>query len=451
MEKTRICIIGAGITGLAAAYRLLCRGYSVTVLESCMNPGGMISSFTMGWEKIEHIYHHIFTSDTYVTDLSEELGISDQISWYEPESALYVNDRLYPFSTPGDLLKLNAIPLKERIRTGMTVLKAKRISSYEKMEKITAKDWLISQSGENTFKNLWNPLLKSKFDDDASNVSAVWVWNKFKLRGGSRGKTAGKEKFGYMDGGFGTLVSSLEKAIEAKGGIIKYGYTALNLTKEKDNRGQDVFNIGCILEDCSSVVFSAESVITTLSGIRFANMTTSLDIDEKYLKNVFDLRYKSNLCMVLRLKSSLSKYYWTTVCDNSPFIAVIEHTNLVSDKKYGGNVVYLSRYLDISDPLWMQSDSEIYKLFCKGLKKLYPNFRMSDVKDWRLTRTRYSQPVIKTNYSEKMPTVQTPVPGLFLAGMSQIYPEDRGMNYAIRLANRVSEDTVRFLEKKGPQ
>jgi len=447
LKTSKVCVIGAGLTGLVTAYRLLKKGYDVTILESTLAPGGMVSSFSMGWEKIEHIYHHIFTSDTFVTGLAEELGLTDQIQWLEPKNALYIDNKLYPFTSPFDLVRLDAIPFHERIRTGLAVLKAKNITDITPLENMTAKDWLLARSGPKSYEKLWKPLLKSKFDSDSSDVSAVWIWNKFKLRGNSRKSGIKNEMLGYMDGSFGTLINILTKSVEDEGGIIRYGYTALNITREYNESGGKYFNIGCVLEDCSSVVYKAESIIATVSGVRFANMTSDLKLDKKYLDKIYKLKYKCDLCMVLRLKEKLSDYYWTTICENSPFIVVVEHTNLTTLRRYGGHVVYLSRYLDISDPLWMESDSEIYKLFCNGLKNIYPDFKMSDVKDWRLTRTRYAQPVVGKNYSDNMPEMKTPEDGLFLAGMAQIYPEDRGMNYAIRLANDACESVIKYFDK----
>ncbi len=449
-HEKKVCIIGAGLTGLTAAYRLACEGYSVTVIESNNYAGGMVSTFQMGLEKIEHIYHHIFTSDNYVTGLAEELNVEDQMQWLEPKDALFINKNLYPFTSPLDLIKFKPIPFIERIRTGLSVLKAKSVNSIEKLESMTAKEWLINESGQNAYDSLWNPLLRSKFDDDTDKISAVWIWNKFKLRGNSRGKSVSKESLGYMNGGFGTLIDALIKGIESKGGTILYGYTALNISKTYSKELiKKTFQVSCILDDSSSTYISAESVISTLSGARFANMTRELDLPSEYVSKNINVKYKGDLCMVLRLKKSLSPYYWTTVCDPLPFVVVVEHTNLTSLRKYGGHVVYLSRYLDITDPLWTQSDSEIFKLFCKGLEEMYPDFSISDIKDWRLTRTRYAQPVIGKHYSTLMPAMKTPEDGLFLAGMAQIYPEDRGMNYAIRLANEVSSETIKFFEKGG--
>jgi len=446
----RVCIIGAGLTGLTAAYRLVCLGYQVTVIECTMTSGGMVSSFPMGWEKIEHIYHHIFPSDQYIKSLAEELAVDDQIQWFEPLDAIYMRKQFYPFSSPMDLLRFTPIPFIERIRTGLSIMRAKKEKSLEALESKTAREWLLKESGPRAFDSLWGPLLRSKFDDEADKVSSTWIWNKFKLIGNSRVKFMRKESFGYMNGGFGTLVDALTKAIQSKGGTIRYGYTALSITKEFSTLPEKkVFNVSCILDDCSSVSLESDSVIATLSGIRFANMTKDLELPPSYLMKTLELKYKGDLCLVLRLKKSLSPYYWTTVCDPLPFVVVIEHTNMTSLRKYGGHVVYLSRYVDISDSLWTQTDSDIYKLFCKGLSEMYPDFKTSDVKDWRLTRTRYAQPVIGKFYSSRMPEMKTPEEGLFLAGMAQIYPEDRGMNYAIRLGNEAADAVRNYYENNG--
>jgi protoporphyrinogen oxidase len=447
--KNSVCIIGAGLTGLVTAYRLLSKGYPVTLVESTLVAGGMVSTFSMGWEKIEYIYHHIFTTDSYVTELAGELGLEDHIQWLEPKNALFLNGEHHSFTSPSDLLRFKPIPFLERVKTGLAVLLAKRISDITELEKMTAKDWLVQKSGHRAYETVWKPLLRSKFDEDADLVSAVWIWNKFKLRGNSRKKSVNKELLGYMDGGFGTLVQALVKEIQSLGGEILFGYTALNITPIQDDESNKYYKVACVLEDCSSVVIDARSVVATVSGTRFASMTRDLDLGKDFNAKIHTLRYKCDLCMVLRLKESLSDYYWTTCCDDLPFVVAIEHTNLTSVRKYGGHVIYLSRYLDISNPLWMQSDSEIYRLFCQGLQQMYPHFKPSDVKDWRLTRTRYAQPVITTDYSKKMPPLKTPANGIFLAGMAQIYPEDRGINYAIRLAEQTAVSVCDFFQRKA--
>ena len=306
-----------------------------------------------------------------------------------------------------DLLRFNSISILQRLTTGLTVLKAGRISNWQHLENQTAARWLCRQSGRQSYERLWKPLLNSKFEKDADEVSAVWIWNKFKLRGNSREKGSGKALLGYMKGGFGSLIDALVKSIQARGGRIFFGHTAMNISREPSDCRLAKYHITCVLSDCSSVDFVSDAVIATTSSRQFANISAGLELSDSYLKQVLSLHYKSDLCMILRLKNSLSPYYWTTVCDDLPFVVVVEHTQLTGPERYGGHVVYLSRYLDASSPLWTQSDGAIFKQFTQGLVRMYPEFTPDDIVDWRLRRTRYAQPVINCGYSELMPTMNT--------------------------------------------
>ena len=441
----QVCVIGSGITGLTAAWELAKAGFTVQVLESTLQAGGMVSAFNMGADRIEHIYHHIFTSDQHVRDLIEEMGLTGQLQWYHVRDALYAGNTLYPFSSPLDLLRFKEIPLSQRLRTGLTVLKAGRLRDWQALEKITAAGWIKVQSGETAYQKLWQPLLRAKFDLDAEEVSAVWLWNKFKLRGNSRSHDLGDEKLGYLQGSFYRLIDALMKSIEGSGGHILFGYTVMNIQRVQQDCSPNTYRISCILEDCSSVDLVADAVIATTSGRQFTNLSTGLDLPEDYLQRVRSVRYKGDLCVILRLRRSLSPYYWTTICDDLPFVVVIEHTNLTGVGQYGGHVLYLSRYLDVADRLWTLSDGEILKLFMAGLTKIYPDFSSADIIDWRMKRTRYAQPVIYRDYTDLMPAMDTPEPGVKLAGMAQIYPEDRGMNYAVRLGLQAARSVCTYL------
>ena len=448
-RRPRVCIIGAGLTGLAAANLLLDRGYEVVILESTPQPGGMISSFQMGADRIEYIYHHIFTSDQYLINLANELGLGDKLEWHRTRDALFEQGRLFPFSSPLDLLRYATIPLTQRIKTGLAVLLAARIKDWSSMEKQTAAEWLKAKCGPVAYEKLWRPLLRSKFDADADDVSAVWIWNKFKLRGLSRDQKTGGEKLGYMQGSFSEITDRLVASIQQKDGLLLSGHTAMNISREPGHlkAGFPEYRVSCILENCSTVEIKADAVIATLSGRQFASITTSLDLPDEYMKKVRAVRYKGDMCLILRLRSSLSPYYWTTVCDDLPFVAVIEHTNLTGPDRYGGHVVYLTRYLNVTDHLWTKPDGDIFRLFAEGLASMYPHFTIGDVIDWRLRRTRYAQPVIYRHYSSQMPALDTPEPGVKLAGMAQIYPEDRGMNYAVRLGAQAASAVEVYLAR----
>ena len=430
MKKQEVAVIGGGITGLIIAYRMLQNDNKVTIYEKDSKLGGLLQSTKIGKEQVELIYHHIFTSDTYIIDLIEELGLGDTLKWYTPKNGLYIDNKIYPFTSPFDLISFKPIPFFERIKTGLSVLKAKSIKDYIPLEDITAKEWLLKNSGVKAYEKLWTPLLKSKFDKDSDKVSAVWIWNKFKLRGNSRSNVS-SENLGYLDNGFGYIIDVLEKKIKDLGGVIK---TSTDVEKITDNKEVIV----------KGKKEKYNKIIAAVATPIFSELIKDIKNIDTYKKILNKIDYKANICMILDMKEPLSDYYWTTVCEELPFVLVIEQNNLMDDKNYAGHVVYLSRYLDKADPMWKKNDKEIYKDFVSGLKHMYPEFKDSDIKSHEIFKNGYTQPVVLKNYSKNKPSIKTPIKDIYLAGMSQIYPEDRGVNYAARLA----EETYKIITEE---
>ncbi len=440
-----VCVIGGGMTGLTTAYRLTRAGYRVTVVEQNPQPGGMLSTFEMGGSRLEHLYHHIFTSDAHVLALADELGIADRVEWHEPRDALFAGGQLFSFSSPGDLLRFRPIPWRDRIRTGILVLRAGRMRQFAKLEQVTAAQWLRRYGGDRAYETLWKPLLRAKFDTDAAEVSAVWIWNKFKLRGGSR-QRAGRERLGYMRGSFGILVDRLAEEITAGGGAVLTRYTALDISRREGGG----YAVTCILEDCSARSLACDAVVACIAGRPFVHIASALHLPQPYLDQAAGLVHKANVCLILRLPDGLTPFYWTSICDDLPFVVMVEHSHLTGTATYGGAVVYLSRYLDITDPLWTRTDDQILRLFCGALARVLPSFSLAQVLEWRVRRTRYAQPLVLRGHGQRVPPIDTPDPGVKLAGMAQIYPEDRGINYAIELAGRATAAVEAYFATSSP-
>jgi hypothetical protein len=73
------------------------------------------------------------------------------------------------------------------------------------------------------------------------------------------------------------------------------------------------------------------------------------------------------------------------------------------------------------------------------LTRINPNFKPDWVRKSWLFRTHYAQPVPLLNHSKNIPAIQTPIPGLYFASMSQVYPWDRGTNYAVEIGRRAAK------------
>ncbi len=432
--SSRVGIIGGGLTGLTAAYRLAKKGFSVSVFEEAKEPGGLASSIDLGNVSLERFYHHIFTSDQHLLDLCRELGLEDLVEWFEPKNAIYIDNHLFPFTSPMDLIRFTPISLTSRVRTGLLTLTSRFIRDYVSLESQTARDWLMKRAGRDSYHKIWEPLLASKFDEDADLVSATWIWNKFKLRGASRGKNISKEKLGYMRGGFAQLITGLIQGISEAGGTIRPGCRISGIRRLQDGR--------LSLDGFPEEAF--DKVLFTGSPQQLAALKAELPAE--YRKGLTALKAKGNICMTLELDRSLSHFYWITVAQRDiPFVLIIEHTNLVGLDDYASHIVYLSRYVDHQDGLFKKSDREIESIFMDGLTRVFPGFNKEWIKRISLARALYAQPVITRHYSRLIPPVKTPVDGLYLASMAQIYPEDRGMNYAVRLGLSASDEIMRDL------
>ena len=184
-HQTQVTIVGGGFTGLAAAYELSKKGIKVTVLEAEAEIGGLAAAFDVAGEKLDRFYHHWFTNDHEVMRLINELGLSDRVEINPTNTAVYYANNFFKLSTPWDLLNFTPLSFPDRIRLGLLALRARRVKDWKLLEDKTAHQWLCELGGENVYRIVWQPLLKGKFGPYAEEVSAVWFWNKLKLRGGA--------------------------------------------------------------------------------------------------------------------------------------------------------------------------------------------------------------------------------------------------------------------------
>lgn len=432
---THYAIIGAGFAGLAAARDLARAGHGVTVFEGDTHVGGLAGSFQPagGGEALDRFYHHWFTSDQAVMDLVEELGLSDQVTFEASLNGVYYNNSVLRLSSPWDLLRFSALPFLDRLRLGLLGLRARRVRDWRALEAITAADWLRDLGGETVYRRLWEPLLRGKFGRHAGDISAVWIWNKLKLRGGSRGKGGG-ESLAYVRGSFARVAEAMAADIRAHGGQVLTGWPVARLTPEGG---------GWRIEGASGTA-RADAVIATPAPALVAGMIDHWagPLDLARLRQV---AYLANLCLVLELDRPLSSTYWMNVTDPEfPFVGVIEHTNFQPADRYGGrHVVYLSRYLPQDDPLLALDDAAVLDFALPHLRRMFPAFSAGWVLGHHVWRAMWAQPLVTRHYSARIPPAEGPAPGLHLCSMAQVYPEDRGTNYAVRegraLAARLME------------
>jgi protoporphyrinogen oxidase len=429
-DRKKIAIVGGGIAGLTAAYRLAQSGFDVTLWERAPKFGGQAGGLDVEGGKLEYFYHHLFQSDTEITALIHELGIGDRLAWLPSNVGYFADGTIYPLNGAKDLLMLPILPFHDRLRVGLVTAYLQRVKNWKPYEQVTAKRWLTRAMGERAYSRTFGAQLEAKFGRYADQIAMVWFWGKIWLRTTSRRSPLEGEKLGYPIGGFEVIIDALVEATRNAGATLISGSGPSELKRNEDG-SWSVMVDGAEPQTFDAVIGSVPSPI-------FARLAPQLP--EDYRTKLLSLDYEAAVVVLLEMDRKLSDIYWMNIADPSmPFTAIIEHTNFVAPGNYNGkHYVYLSKYLEPDDPYFTMPEAQVLDAYMPHLRKINKNFDREWIRRYWVFRERAAQPIITLNYSERIPDHRTPLPGLYLANTSQIYPEDRGTNYSVRLGNQIA-------------
>lgn len=436
-QEYDVAIVGAGFTGLACAWDLAQAGKKVLILEADHSPGGLAGTFQLqDGVTIEKFYHHWFNNDVYVPQFVRELGLEGQVVTMPSRTGMYFNGRHWRLSTPLDLLRFKPLSFIDRIRLGLLVLQVRRVKDWKSIEHLSIREWLEPLCGKNVFRIVWQPLIENKFSVFADAVNAVWMWKKLVLRGSTRDAKGG-EQLAYFKGGFGRLADHIAQQISKQGGVVRYG-TPVTGANCRDGKLYS-------LSTAQGEVRAKQFVFTPALSL-IADMLESVTPPD-WLAKLHRVKYLGNVCLVLALDRSLSDTYWLNVNDPGfPFVGVIEHTNFDSPANYGGkHIVFLSRYLAKEDPLWDYGDNAYLEFALSHLQRMFPELQRSWISEFKIWRAEFAQPVTERGYSNYVPDQTTPFTNGHISTMAQIYPEDRGTNYAIREGRAMAQHLLKQL------
>lgn len=430
-------IIGGGFMGMTLAHRLANEGKEVTIFEAAPELGGLASPWKMGTVEWDKFYHVILLSDFRTRNILKDIGLDNEINWVETKTGFYTDGKLYSMSDTIEFLKFPALNLIDKFRLGLTIIVASRIKDWKRLEKIPVTTWLKRWSGKNTFNKIWLPLLRAKLGESYKKTSAVFIWATIQRLYGARRSGLKKEMFGYVSGGYKTVINSFEKTLLSEKVAIKTNQTAQEVKKLENGKIEISFKSG-FTEEFDKVI------VTLPSGIA-AKLCPQLNKNEK--EKLENIEYLGVVCVSVLLSKPVSDFYITNITDSwIPFTGVIEMSALV-DKKYfeGNSLVYLPKYVTIDDETYHKSDEEIKESFIEIFKKMYPWIKQEDIKFVAVAKARNVITVAKLNYSENLPEVKTSIPDLFIVNTSHIKDGTLNINETIRVAETKLEE---ILEKK---
>ncbi|MGI9020329.1 MAG: NAD(P)/FAD-dependent oxidoreductase [Solirubrobacterales bacterium] len=456
----KVAVIGAGITGLVAARRLSKEGHWVDVYERWPGLGGQVATLALGdGHRLEHYYHHLFTSDRDIEALYRELDMPDAIEWLPSSVAIFAEGRSHPFTSPMDLLRFSPLPFRSRLRMGIAAVALQRLyRTVDPFESVTAHEWIRSRMGRNAWDRVWGPMLRGKFGDRAEDISMAWIWSKLNLRRPIKGSEVRHEMLGYPRGGWQPLLDRLSAEVEAAGGRVLIDHPAARIGIDGERLvvtggAQNSFRRGHDPRQFDEADGSRpyDAVVATVPNDIFEQLLTPEVLEGlgcAFLSRIRSIEYHAAVCLLLELDRPLSRFYWTNVADRTlPFVGLIDQTNLVGASRYGGrHFLYVANYVPRGDPLLELGPDELLARYEPGLTKVNPAFSRDWIRMRLLFREPAAQPIVAVGYRGRIPPMQTPMPGLYLANTTQIYPEDRGTNYGVRLGEQVA----RLLLEAGP-
>jgi protoporphyrinogen oxidase len=443
MSKPSIGIIGGGLTGLTAAYRLVQSGVDVTILEASDRLGGLAAGFKLADCQVEQAYHFLYKTDEYILALVDELGLGDKLHYHLSTVSTYYDGILYPMMTPVDLIRFKPIGFLDRIRAGVTVLWLQRRKDWRKLSNITALEWLRKWAGRRVSDVIWEPLLRGKFDRYYDKVTMSWLWGRIVQRVDSRDPKLGGEALGYFDGGFKILVDALEKPVRKAGADVRFNAPVSKIEFDPATNKVNVTTNGDLL--------AFDRVLaTTPSNVLGKLIAEYEEQDPEYFRKIESIDYLDAVIQVFATPQKFTPYYWhNNNSPNAPFVVFLSLTNLVGTENYNNlNIYYIGDYVPREHKYMSMDQDELKKHWYGELKKIFPEFDPSLVVDDALFRLRNAQHIVNIGFEENsLVPHQTPCPGVLMCNFSQIYPMDRGTNYAVRDGNRMAERLLASLGK----
>ncbi len=431
-EPRSIAIVGGGVTGLTVAYDLTRPSAggrcAVTVFEGAPYLGGLAAGFKgrSSWEwPLEHYYHHLFLSDKAMLALLKEIDYADALRTYRPTTAIHYRGQNYPLDSVSRVLRFPLIPLVDRVRMGMVIgyLRYHPARPWRKFDGLLADAWLRKWMGQRAYQAAWEFQLQGKFGDAYREVNLAWFWARIAAR---------TTKLAYFDGGFQSFADTLAARVRSQGGDLQTNAPVQSIQPAPEG--------GYLVQVAGQEAQHFDAVLSTTSPQLMQRLAPDLPAD--YLGQLGRLKSMGAVVLTVALDRKLTEnMYWISLPkqEGIPFLALVEHTNLIDPAHYGGDhLLYLGDYLPADHRYFDMSVDAITDEFTPYLQRFNPAFERKWVTGAWVHRARYAQPVPPVGYARMIPDVRTPLSGLYFASMSQVYPWDRGTNYAVEMGRKVA-------------
>ncbi len=410
MTQSRVAVVGGGILGLTAAYRLAQAGVAVSVYERSHDLGGLVGSFDFDGHPVDRFYHVVLPTDDRVLGLAEELGLSDRWRFRPTKVGFYDDSRLFSMTSPKEFLTFPLLGRRDRVRLAAFVARCQLKKDYSAFDDEPLLEWLTRLCGHRIVERMWKPLLDSKFDGNFEDLPATYIWARTRRMGSTRDRS-GREVMGWLAGGYQTIVDALVHRIRKLGGEVHAGIAVEQIA------GANGRAIGLVVD---GTFRPYDFVLCTLAPPQTRRLLAPSLLDQAPEDHC---RYLGVVCLVLRVKRSVSPYYHLNITDRRvPLTTIVETTHVVDPDYVGGTLLYVSKYVDPSHPDHDRPPADVEADYRRYAQTIFPDLRDDEIVSSVVQRARVTEPVHLIGGAKRLPDMFS-VPGLALASTAHVYPE----------------------------
>lgn len=430
----KVGIIGGGIAGLTCGYYLSKqKDIEVSLFEKESTLGGLASSFKIDGDSfVERYYHFICMPDDDYLGLIDELGLQNHLHWVKTQMGIFYNGKLYPFGSPLELLRFPEFNLLDKLKFGIGLfkIKGKNKDDWKELENISASIWLPKQFGRKAYEIVHKPLLDQKFGSFSNSISAAWMWARIHRVGKSRTKILQLEKLGYLTGGTHTLIDKLSQIITQAGGKIIKNAKCEKILIENNKVKGIIYN---------GTIYNYDIVISTIPSPLFLEIINN-NADDEYFRKISQIKSIGVMCVFMRITKPFTRNFWLNISDSRiPLAGVIEYTNLnPCDYLNGDKIIYIPQYLPADSEEYNLADDKIIQEYIDYLKMINPEFNKNWIKQVYIFRDKYAQPICELGFTKYIPSIKTPIEGLYMTDSYQLHPDDRAVSHSIGLGKEAA-------------
>jgi protoporphyrinogen oxidase len=439
-DKPSVAVVGGGITGIATAHKLAKSGkFRVTVFEKAAEIGGLSGSEQWQGIHFDRYYHVILPQDLCTLKFVEDLGLDSNLSWKKSASGFFREGKLVPLSTVFDFIRFPFLSLWQKFRLGLGILYSARIKNPQKLDKLTAEQWLTRVFGRAVYQRIWEPLLRSKLGDAEAETSAAFIWSNIVRLYGAREAGSKQEKMGYVRGGYHTIWTAAKRDLDEWGAALRIADPVLSIRPAAEH--------GKLTVVSQKTRENFDGALVTVPCREALNIVDGCELGEAK-QSLSRVKYLGVICVLMILKKSLSPYYVINLLDRDlPFTGIIETTNVHLPEDYDHfHLVYLPKYLPVHDPLFQSDDARIIDLFLENLRRVFPGLRTDEIVHSFVFRDKNVQPIRELNYLDSKLSARIPQRGVYIANSSMLYDSTINNNAGLALVDDVVQTIIEDLD-----